>query len=98
MGEILLFFTFAWIFSFFQVTKTTIEAWKSSNVGDIPRSTLELSALEHQNYLYLILLHSSAFIFDRIFIILARKEDKHNVSDKLEFRPDSITDCGVSYP
>ena len=40
--------------------------------------------------------HASAFIFDRIFFILAGKEDYHNILDKFEFGPDSTKDCGVS--
>ena len=45
-----------------------------------------------------ILLHSSAFIFGRIFFILAGNEDNHNISDEFEFKPDSTKDCGVSCP
>ena len=33
-------------FSFLQVTRTTIKAWMSSNLGGIPPLTLELAALE----------------------------------------------------
>ena len=32
--------------SFLQVTRTTIKAWMSSNLGRIPPLTLELAALE----------------------------------------------------
>ena len=39
--------------------------------------------------------HSSGFIFNRIFFILAGKEDNHKISDEFDFRPDSTTDCGV---
>ena len=42
--------------------------------------------------------HSSAFIFDRIFFILAGNENIHNISDEFEIRPDRIKDCGVSCP
>ena len=42
--------------------------------------------------------HSSAFIFDRIFLILRGNEKNHNISDKFEFGPDSTKDCGVSCP
>ena len=34
--------------------------------------------------------------FDRIFFILAGKEDNHNISDKFEFQPDLTKDCGVT--
>ena len=42
--------------------------------------------------------HSSAFIFDRIFFILAGNENIHNISEEFEIRPDRTKDCGVSYP
>ena len=42
--------------------------------------------------------HSSAFIFDRIFFILAGNETIHNISDEFEIRPDRTKDCGVSCP
>ena len=45
-----------------------------------------------------ILLASSAFIFDRIFFILADNEDNHNIPDEFEFGPDSTKDCAVSWP
>ena len=44
------------------------------------------------------LLHSSAFIFDWTFFILAGNNDSHNILDEFEIRPDLITDCGVSFP
>ena len=31
-------------------------------------------------------------------VILAGKEDNHNISDDFEFQPDSTKDCGVSCP
>ena len=42
--------------------------------------------------------HSSAFIFDQIFFILAGNENIHNISDEFEIRPDRTKDCGVSCP
>ena len=42
--------------------------------------------------------HSSAFIFDRIFFILAGNENIFNISDEFEIRPDRTKDCGVSCP
>ena len=42
--------------------------------------------------------HSSVFIFDRIFFILARNENLYNISDEFEIRPDQTKDCGVSCP
>ena len=42
--------------------------------------------------------HSSAYIFDRIFFILAGNEDSHKIWDEFEIWVDSIMDCGVRYP
>ena len=42
--------------------------------------------------------HSSAYIFDRIFFILAGNEDSHKISDNFEIRVDSTMDCRVSCP
>ena len=42
--------------------------------------------------------HSSAFIFDRIFFILAGNENIHNISHEFEIHPDWTKDCGVSCP
>ena len=39
--------------------------------------------------------HSSAFIFYRIFFILAGKENIHYISDEFEIWPDRTKDCGV---
>ena len=42
--------------------------------------------------------HSSAFIFDRIFFILAGNKDIYNISDEFKFQPDRTKECGVSCP
>ena len=42
--------------------------------------------------------HSSAYISDRIFFILAGIEDSHKISDEFEIRVDSTMGCGVSCP
>ena len=42
--------------------------------------------------------HSSAFIFGRIFFIFVGNEDKSNISEVFEIRPDRTKDCGVSCP
>ena len=61
-----------------QVMRTCINAWMSSYFGKIPQLTPELSALERLKNLCLMLLPIlCAFIFDRIFVILAGKEDSH---------------------
>ena len=41
---------------------------------------------------------SSAFILDRLFLILAGGKDIHNISKLFEIRPNRTKDCGVSYP
>ena len=42
--------------------------------------------------------HSSPYIFDRIFFILAGNEDSHKISDEFKIRQDLTMDCGVSCP
>ena len=42
--------------------------------------------------------HSSAFIFDRIFLILASNKDIYNISNDFELRQDRTKDFGVSCP
>ena len=42
--------------------------------------------------------HSSAYIFDQIFFILAGNKDNHNISDEFEIRSDPTKDCEVSCP
>ena len=39
--------------------------------------------------------HSSAFIFDLIFLILASNKDNHKSLDEFDFRQDLTSDCGV---
>ena len=69
--------------SFLQVTRTCMKAWMSSNFGQIPTPTPELSA------------HSSAFIFDRIFFILAGNKDIHTISEEFEIRPDRTAELAA---
>ena len=57
--------------SFFQITRPTIKAWMCSNFGKIPSLTSKLAALERQKINELCCDHSSYFIFDWIFFILA---------------------------
>ena len=40
--------------------------------------------------------HSSAFIFDRIFFILAGNEENHNISNDFEIQADRTMGCGVA--
>ena len=42
--------------------------------------------------------HSSVYIFDWIFFILANNQDNHKISDGFEIRPDPTKDRGVSCP
>ena len=39
--------------------------------------------------------HSSAFIFDRIFLILAGNKDIYNTSNKFEIRPDTTAELAA---
>ena len=84
--------------SFLQVMRTCMKVWMSSNFGQISTPTPELSALAHLKNCCIMLDHCSAFIFDRIFFILAGNEDIYNISDEFEIRPDRTKDCGVSCP
>ena len=61
-----------------QVMRTCINAWMSFYFGEIQQLTPELSALESLKNLCIMLLPLlCAFIFDRIFVILAGKEDSN---------------------
>ena len=42
--------------------------------------------------------HSSIFVFQYIFFILAGNKNNYNISDEFEFRPDLTSDCGVICP
>ena len=85
-------------FSFLQVTRTIIISRMGSNFSQIRPLTVELAALECLKIIILCCGHSSAFNFDRIFFILGNNKDSHNISDKLEFQPDSTLDCRVICP
>ena len=61
-----------------------MKVWVSSNFGQIPPATPELSALGRLKNRCIMLEHSSFFIIDGIFFILAGKEDNHNISDEFE--------------
>ena len=53
--------------------------------------TLVSMATERPHWLFLV-------VFGPILFILAGNEDMHKISDEVEFRPDWITDYGVSCP
>ena len=79
--------------SFLQVTRTFMKAWMSSNFGQIPTPTTELSALLLYNVVSTL---APSFLigsfFDRIFFILAGNKDIYNILDEFEIRPDRTKD------
>ena len=74
------------------VTRTCIKAWMSSNFGQIPPPTPELSALARLKNCWE---HSSAYIFDWIFFIFSGNEDNQQVWTEFEFWPDGTKGCRV---
>ena len=90
--------------SFLQVTRTSIIFRTSSNVSKIRPRTAELAALERLKKILIDLywgkscLHSSSFIFDWIFFILAGNKDNFKSLDEFEFGQNSDADFGVSCP
>ena len=74
---------------------TCIKAWMSLNLGQVPPLTMELAALERlknrRHHFFSVAIHP-------ILFKLAGKEDRHNILDEFEFRPDLTTDYGVSCP
>ena len=74
--------------------RTCIKAWMSLNLGQIPRLTMELAALERlRNRRH----HFVSVAIDPILFKFA-DEDMHNILDEFEFRPDLTTDYRVSCP
>ena len=67
--------------SFLQVTRSVIKAWMGLNFGTIPSLTSEFAALERVKINESCCDHSSAFIFDLIFFILAGNKDTYKISD-----------------
>ena len=74
-----------------------MKAWMSSNFSEIPPPTPVICPWASEKSMYNVE-NTSSFIFDRIFFILAGKEDNHHISDKFEFQPDSTKDYRVSCP
>ena len=67
----------------------------SLNFGQIPPLTMELAALERlKNRCH----HVISVDIDPIFFKLAGNKDMHNIMNEFKFRPDLITDYGVSFP
>ena len=81
-----------------QITRPTIKARMSLNFGKIPSLTSELNALERQKNNEKCCDHSSSFIFDWIFFILAGNKKSHNISDGFEIRQDLTRDLRVTCP
>ena len=80
-------------FSYLQVMRTCIKAWMSLNLGQIPLLTMELAVLERlKNRRH----HFFSVAIDPILLKLAGNEDRHNILDEFEFRPDLTTDYGFS--
>ena len=81
-----------------------MRSWMSSKFGKIRPWTAELAALEHLKKIPIDLQwercceHSSAFISDQIFFILACKKDNYKISDEVEIQQDSTMDCEVACP
>ena len=82
--------------SLLQITRQTIQACMSLNFGKISSLTSALAALERLKIIINYCDHSSAFIFDWIFI-LAGNKNTHKTSDGFKRRPDRTLGCGVSY-
>ena len=51
-----------------------------------------------KNHFVLCCGHSSAFNFDRTFLILGSNKDSHNILDEFEFQPDPTIICRVICP
>ena len=74
--------------------RTCIKAWMSLNLGQIPPLTMELAAFERLKNRR----HFFSVAIDPILFKFAGNEDRHNILDEFEFRPDLTTDNGVSCP
>ena len=91
-------------YSFLQVTRTTIRSRVSSNFGQIRPWTAELDAIERLKKIAIDLQrekyceHSSAFVLDLIFFVLAGNKNMHKSLDEFEFQPDPTTDYRVNCP
>ena len=82
--------------SFLQVTRTSTKSRICSKFGQIRPWTAELAALERLNLQWEKWSdHSSAFIFDWKFFILACNKDNYKVSDEFEIQPEPTIECGV---
>ena len=90
-----------WLFGsslFLEVTKTSIISRMSSNFNQIRPLTAELSVPECLKINSFCCGHSSIFVFQWFFFVLAGNKDNYNISYEFEFLPDPTSDCGVSCP
>ena len=76
---------------------------RNSNFYQIGSLPTELGALErlkqsHRRIMGKWCLQASSFIFDRIFVKIADNQNRHKISDEFEFRPDLISNFGVTRP
>ena len=81
-------------FWYFHVTRTSIKAWMSLNFlkWDLTLAHwTQVSDWCPLGYLFCVAI-------DPILFKLASNEDRHNILDEFEFRPDLTTDYGVSCP
>ena len=72
--------------SFLQVTRTTIEAWRSLNFCQIQQLTTELAAFILKG------LYFFSVAIDLILFKLAYKKEIHNILDEFQFWPDWTID------
>ena len=73
-----------------------MKAWISSNFGQIPPPTLELSALACLKNWCIMLWTLQGLYFDWIFFIFAGNEDNQQVWTDFEFLPDLTKGCRVT--
>ena len=82
--------------SFLQVTRTTIKALLTSNFDQIRLLAAEVAAIERlEKQWEKCCDHSSAFIFEWTFFILAGNKDIYKSLDDFKFLPNSTTDYRV---
>ena len=75
-----------------------MKAWMSSNFGQIPPPTPELSALARLKIDVECCEHSSAYILDRISFIFSGNKSYLKVWTEFEFEADLTKGYGVSCP
>ena len=84
--------------SYLEVTRIAIRSRMSSNFSQIRPLLQSYLPLSVWKINIMCCGHSSIFVFQWIFLILAGNKDNYNISDEFEFQPDATSDCGVSCP